>query len=209
MTVNDILTGLSYRIGENSVPQSNAEVSRRIAYIAQGMRAIVSHMPFWFTESYASLSSVSGTQSYTLPTDFRQPIEVRIDGRIYFAVKQDDFFNQSNGTYNAIANSFIVFGGQIIFSPTPQVTGTNNITIRYYKYPTSLTSATDTLILPDTFADILISYTYMKFWQWQGDPGRATSALAEYNEHLRMLVAEHNHYMIGSKQSQVSDYEYA
>ena len=208
MLVSDVLTALSHRIGENSIPNSNSELSRRVSFIAQAQRAVIGHMPFWFTETSTTLSSTAGTQSYALPARFRQAIEVRIDGKLYLAARQDEYFEQDNATYNISPNSFVIYGGNIIFSPVPQVTGTNNITIKYYEYPASITAQTDTIVIPETFSDVLTSYAYMKFWAWMGDKGRSDIGLAEYNEQLRLLVAEHNSYMVGAKQSQVRAYEY-
>lgn len=78
VTVNDVLLDVSYRRGENGVPQGN-EQTRRIKFVSQAYRDLIRQNDFWFLVKTHATSTTNGQEIYDLPSDFKQMFEVRVD----------------------------------------------------------------------------------------------------------------------------------
>jgi hypothetical protein len=77
-TANDVLLDVSYRRGENNVPTGN-ELSRRLKFLSQAFKDLIRQNLYWFhTKTYAT-STTDGQEIYDLPSDFKMPLEVRVD----------------------------------------------------------------------------------------------------------------------------------
>lgn len=201
-TVADALSFLASRLGEDSSPAGN-EQTRRIRYLAEGYRKLISEKPWWFTETSTTFDSVLSKSTYTtadgFPTDFRQELELRIDGIVYTPVPREKIF----GLYNSSINIFnyenlltnkhyYIFENQLVITPPSAAAGTDNISLKYYKYPALLTATTDTFLIPDFYIDGVVGYAYAKMGQLDGDRAMVLDGEAEFNETIRQLRVEQN-----------------
>lgn len=96
VTAAQLQTQLAYRLGENSTPSDANEKARRLSYLNDGLRSVYKQQYYWFTETQASDTTVSGQEIYTLPSTVRDLFEVRIDRKL---VVPEARFN-ALGAYN-------------------------------------------------------------------------------------------------------------
>lgn len=131
--------------------------------INDAQRVIAEEIQLFVTSS--TISSVSGTQRYNLPTDFLAlyptPFPVRYtnstDALIkpreteYDALLEHDDLTTATGdpTY------FFLEEKQIGFYEIPDYSGTDNITIHYFEYPDSLSNGSDVSAYADKWIDAI------------------------------------------------------
>lgn len=273
VTLATVLSRLAYRMRENSSPDDTNEKARRVSAINEGYRKICGERYWWFLKTIGSDTSIEDQEIYTLPTDFRDMIEVRYNGKLYSATTEKEVFEswdyppgayehgfatgryfvygenelhllpvpqstpsaltvssitQTSGTatvttsatHGLIANNYVTIAGadqsdyngmfRITSAPTASTftitvsssaispaTGTitateRNIVYRYWKYVTDLSSDTDTIIIPDLYADILPAYAYGRLKQTKGLRGSAGDGFEEYNQIANSMLAEYN-----------------
>lgn len=97
-------------------------------------------------------------------------------------------------------------------STTTPATGTitvteRNIVYRFWKLVADLDATTDTIALPDRYADALVAYAFgRKVGTIEGMEGTANSAFQEYNEIIKDMSAEHMRKQVFNKSVSPSDY---
>lgn len=92
--------------------------------------------------------------------------------------------------------------------PTGTITSTeNNLVMKYYKNPTTLTSLTDVVLVPDNYIDTLISYVFARVQQVNDERGDAADGFAEYKEVLKQMVRENNRRNVWGKSVNPDNYE--
>lgn len=79
-TVLDILTDVAYRLGEDGNPDDANEQNRRISYINQVYRHVLRERYWWFTQKDYAQQTVADNDTYSLPSDYRDMVDVRLDG---------------------------------------------------------------------------------------------------------------------------------
>lgn len=108
--------------------------------------------------------------------------------------------NQSgyNGTVRVLTvPTTVTFTYSVDSSTVSPATGTisalwNNIVYRHWTYGSSLTSATDTTLIPDQFVDILVAYAYGRYGYVDDSRANSGDGFEEYNNILKDLHAENN-----------------
>lgn len=93
--VSTLLTRLAYRLGEDSAP-SGTEEDRRLSFINEGYMKILGEEYWWFLQTISSDTTVVGQENYTLATDFRDMIELRVDDVVSLPIS----VHEATGTYN-------------------------------------------------------------------------------------------------------------
>lgn len=131
VTVNDVLTDVSYRRGENGVPSGN-EQTRRIRFVQQGFRDLIRQNLFWFLTKTHAISTTANKEIYDLPSDFRKMLEVRTDRLL--RVEQSDrtafsIIKSPPVSYPYLVNYYndkyyYIFGEEIHLLPYPASTPT-------------------------------------------------------------------------------------
>jgi len=193
LTLADLLTSLAYRLGEDSSPDDATEKSRRVRFINEGYRKLIATQPMWFSETSTTLSSVALQETYTLPSDFRDIIELRVDNEVYDAISQAEVFQLENtDDTEYLYNRFYIYQNELHILPKPEDSGTNNIAIKYFKYPTLVSSDSDTFIIPDFYLDALVAYAYARINQLDDRRGDSADGFDEFNEIVRDLMVENN-----------------
>jgi len=79
-TVLDILTDVAYRLGEDGNPDDANEQNRRISYINQVYRHVLRERYWWFTQKDYGMPTVADNDTYALPSDYRDMVDVRLNG---------------------------------------------------------------------------------------------------------------------------------
>lgn len=155
-TLQDIQTHCTQEIG-------NDQINDMIrSWTNLGQKTMTSYRNFWFMETTTSLSTVISSTTpneLTLPVTFKQPIVMVdtvnneiVDYALYTDIKGADPYNVPTGN----PDKYTIYGGSIYLNATP----TSNITydFSYYRVPTDLVNATDTVDIPDRFIHTLLSY---------------------------------------------------
>lgn len=201
-TLGDIHLRLAYNLDENAVPNEGTEKSKRTALIQQGWRHIFRETLWWFTKTSDTLSTVADQEAYTLMSDFRHEIDVRIDGKKAVPMSEPEAFQTYDyppTIYNlpyaddVATQKYYVYGENTIhFIPIPSSTGTNNISVKYYKNPTLPSADADDITIPDEYSDILVFYAEMMVRGKHDMPDGKSDAAEMYNEIYKQMVAENN-----------------
>lgn len=272
-TVSDLQTRLAYRLGEDSSPSDSNELARRLSFFNEAYRKSLGETYWWFLQTTSSDTSVAEQEIYTLPTAFRDMLELRVDEKVVAPISQAEalttynyppvsyYFDsmraryyieadtslhiipvlseapssvdvtsitQTSGTATVTTDSahgysnhqFVTVAGAdqsayngeqritsvpttttftfaVDSSTTSPATGTitvtkRNIVMRYWQYPTTLTSSS-TLLIPDQYVDCLVAYAYFrKSGTVEGMRGSAADAIEEYNQITGDMRKENN-----------------
>lgn len=130
ITVSDILLDVAYRRGRASVPSDTNEKARQIKFVGQAYRHAIRKNKYWFlTKTYAQ-STTDGVNIYDLQSDYREMIEVRLDGTLVAPESTRSATSiyktppiWSPYDYDGYHDWwYYIYDGQIIISPTPSET---------------------------------------------------------------------------------------
>lgn len=114
-TVATLLDRLSYQLRENGTPNDANEQARRIEFLSEGQRQVMGESYWWFAANIASLPAQANVEIYSLETDFRDMIEVRVDRKICSPIKETTLYNTYdypplNYEYETLIDRYFVFG---------------------------------------------------------------------------------------------------
>lgn len=204
-TLLQLQTSLAYRMGEDSVPNNTAELNRRKSFLNEAYRDVMRRHTWWFTEATGTFSTIANQASYStadgVPSDMRMILELRFQGKLYSPITQNEGMAGMTYPYSNFSESYFVFNGSIYFVPPISSSVTNGITLKYYKNQADLSANTDTILIPDIFADALVAYAYARTSAIEGERGSAGDGFSEYNEILKTMNEEQNKYLFSFKSS--------
>jgi len=210
-SLTNLHTSLSGRLAEDSVPStSGGEWLRRTQFFNEGVRSIIRKHYWWWTEKSTTFSSEANQASYTyaqgFPSDIRGSsiLELRFDGTLYSPALQTDAFTLTNSAYSGLSQKYIVFAKSLYPLPAYGSTGTNNIAIKYYKISTALTTGSDTIDIPDEYADILVSFALGRIQAQDSERGSAADSYDEFNEIYEEMKVEQSNYTFALKSDQAN-----
>lgn len=192
---------------EDSVP-SGSESLRRTQFINEAYKSIIRKHYWWWTEAITEFSSVANQEVYTtsdgFPPDIRGSsiLELRVDGQLYTPALQTQVFDTSSSTYSGFSQQYMVFNKSLYLLPAYGTSSTNGITLKYYKIPLILSYGTDTIAIPDEYADILVAFALGRLRSLQGQRGSAADAFDEYNEIYKEMESEQNNYLFALKSNE-------
>jgi hypothetical protein len=157
-TANDIISQVSGRLKDASV--SNTQILR---FINDANREICNRYQWDFMESSANLSTVIGTQNYTLSgiaSDLQQVVNLRITSpdtyEGWLAPMTAEDFDRYNADPTSQANGtpthYYFWNNSVYLFPVPDQVYT--IQVRYIKVPTTLTTA-DQPDIPEEFQEVV------------------------------------------------------
>lgn len=197
LTLSDLLTSLAYRLGEDSSPSDATEKARRIRFINEAYRKVIAMQPMWYAESSTAFNSVANQQKYGVsdgfPSDFRDIIELRVDGEVRDAISQPEVFQlEDTDDVEYLYNRYYIYNNELYIVPAPENNGTNNISIKYFKYPAMVSNDSDTFVIPDFYLDALVAYAYARINQLDDRRGDSADGFNEFNEIVRDLMVENN-----------------
>lgn len=95
--------------------------------------------------------------------------------------------SQLNGQFKVIVTNstsfYITLSTTFTGSGSGSIIGqVNNIKYRYFAHPTTITSNTNTVLIPDSYTDILVAYVCGRLSQLDGEKGDAADYFAEFEE---------------------------
>ncbi len=160
------------------------------------------------TPSSISVSSitVSGTVA-TVTTATAHSLE--IDDYVVIAGANVTAYNTSfrvQTVPSTTAYTITITSGTV--DPSGTITSTkNNLVIKYYKDPATLSSLTDIVSVPDRYRDALSSYVFARVQQINDERGDAADGFAEYKEILKQMVRENNRRNVWGKSVNPDNYE--
>lgn len=289
ITALDILNSVAYRRGESSNPDNSTESARRLRFLNEAYRRLHQAGLFWFHEKTASLKTTDDEEIVALPSDYRDSIEIRVDGIVRYPLPANQAFDfyqypplafaykydydnkyyyifgnelhllpfpdsspsaisvltlTSSGTtatcttataHGLSNNEFVVIAGAVetayngtfkvtvtsttqftytlASTTTSPATGTitatkNNIIIRYYFYPTALTSTSDTVVIPDQYTEALVAYVWARLAHLDGERGTAEDGFNEFNEIVGEIKKENMRRNVWGKSVSPADMHY-
>lgn len=124
--VSTLLQRLAYRLGENSSPDDTNEKARRISYLSEAQRKVMGETYWWFANTIASFPTQENVEIYSLETDFRDMIEVRVDRKIVQPIAPTKIYNNYdypplNYEYDTLIDRYWIFGDdELHLLPIPQ-----------------------------------------------------------------------------------------
>lgn len=201
-TLANIQTSIAYRLGEDSAA-SGSEEMRRLQFINEGYFNVIRRHYWWFTETTGTFNTVANQTSYGsadgVPTDIRDSmiLELRFDGSLHNPILQSDAFNTYSSTYSSQSQSYFIFNKKIY--PVPVWSSVAAVTLKYYKVPSKLTEGSDTVLIPDEFADCLVAFGLARVLQIDDERGSAADAFEEFEEILKHMTMEQNNYLFALK----------
>lgn len=148
-----------------------------------------------FREVTDTITTIAGTQEYTLSSEFTDIdasniISVAIQGAsqkklTYWPFNQlraykPDFDQDAS----AVPQIYYVKAGKIGFWPVPNDAYT--VAVDYYKLPTELSSDSDTSIIPVSYRDALIHYALSMEHDYNTHPDLAMKSMNRYEEVLTL-----------------------
>lgn len=174
------------------ISKSDSTTRNRIkVWINMGYQDFVLRELWPFRESTDSITTVAGTQEYTLSTEFadidqQNIISVAIQGApnkklTYWPYNQlradkPDFDLEGTG----VPERYYIKGGKIGFWPSPAAEYT--IAVDYYKIPTELDGDSDEPIIPLAYRESLMQYALSLEHDFNTDPDLAQKALNRYEQ---------------------------
>ena len=162
MTLAEMLTDLNARIG--STPEvSNANMT---TWLNEGMRTFCEEYPFYWLERRVTTSTIANQNEYNFPSDFKQVVELSIDGtdenpHIYTYRP----YQQRYGV-GATEETVSIVGSVMRVTPTPTTTGDQNMNLTYIMRPANMVaqsdSPSDTAIanMPEVYHPAIIQYAF-------------------------------------------------
>lgn len=206
-TLTNLLQSLSYRMREDSVP-TGTESSRRTQFINEAYMSITRKHYWWWTEASSTFNSVANQASYTSSDGFPSTIrgsailELRVDGTLYHPALQTDAFAAESSSYSGFSQRYMVFNKSLYLLPAYGTSSSNGIAMKYYKIPTILSSGSDTILIPDEYADILVAFALGRLKAIGSQRGSAADAYDEFNEIYKEMEVEQNNYLFALKSSE-------
>lgn len=152
--ISDLQLALAYRLGETSSPGTITEKARRLSFFVDGLDQIVSERNWWFLRKLYATPTVTNKKRYTVPSDYRKAIQLRVDDLKYDEIILEDDYSQNKGITNSVVNlatfdvailsgfNFHILGSEIIIAP--EVDTPTGIAI------TSITSSSTTATVTTT-----------------------------------------------------------
>ena len=173
MTRGEIIIDLKSRIG------SDPEVSdsRLIDWVNEGLRIFCAEHDYYWLQKRVTTSTFADQAEYTMPTDFKSIIEVRIDPtdddpNVYKYIP----YQQRYGL-GATEKAMTMVGNVLWVHPTPTTTTSNNVYLTYTRYPSNMDEDSDSPSdddiagMPEAFHPALIVYAFALYQGYDEEHG--------------------------------------
>jgi hypothetical protein len=160
------------------INQAVGKVARRVALIRP-------------LQGTATINTVAGQASYTLPTDDARPLSVREPSlaRPLEPVSIGDIDErQSASSSRGSPEVYALYAGALVFFPVPDKVYV--LEQRYERDSTTLVADGDTLPLPDPYADLPITFTRARLFEAEDDAEMATYWQSRFDRELAELRSD-------------------
>lgn len=128
-TIANAQTSLAYRLGESAAPTSTTEKARRLQWFVDALNSINTEFPWWFLRKKTAYTTVTNKKRYTVPSDYRKVIELRINDKKYTEIELEEDYNMNKEFENSIVSlvrfdvpvlsgwNFYVLGSEFVIDP--------------------------------------------------------------------------------------------
>ena len=164
-------------------------------FLNEAVRQVALDCPVCYAAEWIG-SSTSGTRDYTLPSDFMPPVWSVIYNNGRSDEKELRFLPQDraasyHGAGNSEPNNFTYMhkDGVLVlrFMPTPNTTIATNLRVHCGRFPSDMTSDSDSMPLNIIFQDPVMSFAKMRCWEEWEQWDYAGASRMEYEQ--RMMKA--------------------
>jgi hypothetical protein len=168
MTLAEMIADLKSRIGS----EPEVTTGEMTTWLNQGLLAFCNTYNYGWLETTAKGSTVSGQESYALPTDYKKIIELKVNDVRYFYVpyEQRNMYDSGDSFYTIINN-------RLVLNPVPDITSSQNISISYIRRPAKLVdqsdapSDTDIANIPETYHEAIVLYAFAIYNSYDEEHG--------------------------------------
>lgn len=196
-TISDAHLSLAYRLGQTAAPTSTTELAKRLNWFKKAIDFAIGEDIFWFMWDSTTDSTVKDQENYDFPTDYILIEQIKVDDYKYYKIPPDEKYERYEIPLSPVPilasyqkRAYYTRGDEYFLIPTPDADGTDNIDIWGYKLPTMPTASTSSIVLPDRYEDLLVSYAEMRYWSAAHKRGKAADAEAEYTTWVSKLRKE-------------------
>ena len=127
LTIADAQTRLAYRLGESAAPSNSTESARRLSWFVEAINNVCDgETPMWFLEEIYSTLTVDGQQYYSVPSDFRKAIQLKVDDYRYDEIPQEEVYEKFELPNSPVpilpafmARSFYIYDDSMWLIPVP------------------------------------------------------------------------------------------
>lgn len=203
-TISNVQLDLAYRLGENAIPNSATELAKRRSWFVKSLEFILSEKPMWFTEKdFTAIPTIIGTSTYTIPSTCRQILELKVDDIKYDRAPKNEVYDRYERGTHFVApgylteKSYYTKGDNLILIPTPA--SIVDIDIYGYENPTMPTAEGSSIIVPDNYSDLLVSFAEGRYWSSAHKRAKASDAFGEFTDWIEKLKLENMRRKFGEK----------
>lgn len=131
-TINDAHLSLAYRLGESGVPSDATELARRMDWFKEAINDVCSaNRPYWFMEADASAVLVADDSTYSLASDFRKMVELKVTRYKYHEIPYKEVYEKYELPSSPVPilssdmeYAYYYWNGKITIIPTPSSAST-------------------------------------------------------------------------------------
>ena len=203
-TIANLQLDLAYRLGENAIPTSSTELAKRRSWFIKALEFLLSEKPFWFTEkTFDLIPTVISTASYAFPATCRQITRIKVDNIEYDKAPYDEVYERYERGTRFVAPGYLAEkayytrGETFYLIPTPA--SVVNIEVSGYENPTLPTVEGSSIIVPDNFSDLLVSFAEGRYWSSAHKRAKASDAFGEFTDWMEKLKLENMRRRFGEK----------
>lgn len=145
-------------------------------------------------EAVSAVTTISGTDTYSLPSDCVRAHELRstvTNDRYVLTEAPIEDFDARGSTENGKPLEWALYAGSIVLWPTPD--GAYALQLRYDSDAASMSADTDVPGIDDDYVDVLVSYARSKAFRAEGDIEMARALMDDYRVGVAEAANDLNH----------------
>lgn len=190
MQLSQIRLDVQYRAGDSSLSTSNIDL-----WVNQGIKQWAARAD-WpsLAATDSTQTTTAGTQEYSLPSDFKRMIGVRVQGSgstaetdstEYSFIRYEDKNVSTEGNYYYINPVNDTIG----LIPEPDVTG-YTIHQKYYQIPADISAATDEPPFPANYHELVVFFALSRYWEGGDEFDKKVHYSIEFENMIERMKTE-------------------
>lgn len=194
MTAQNVLDHVKRQFGDEAgVQVTDQDIFR---WINTGQLEILNKNPV--LKARATTTIIKGTGEYLLPNDVHSIQSLRYDGvpieYVNYQTAQEQI-DEQDPKRQLTGTPFMWFewAGTLTLYPTPDKDLTDGLVIDYYRMPTSVIQATDSLSIPDRYYNSLVHYVMQQAYEMDEDWVASGNKASQFEASVNTLANEENY----------------
>lgn len=150
---------------------------------------VCSREPWPFLEKSATVNTVGGTATLTMPTDFGKVISMTINAQTMTLtpIRLDDYAKRYVGRYTDSGTPFSYYFEGTVVKVHPVPDTVYAITLKYLAAPTAMTVSIDTPLLPTRHHRVIALGALVNAYRLEDDPELAAVFEAQYEKRIQTM----------------------